>query len=744
MHRAPLQIVAVASVVLVLPGCGGGGGGSAVATPTVSIKASAANVQSGGSVTLTWSSANATACTASGSWSGAQATSGSESQTVAATSSYTLTCTGVGGSGSGTATVTAWSAPQPLISADANAILTGNSVTLTWSAKNASTCAGGDALSGTLPTSGTQASAALTTTTVFSVSCGNPVFGAVTASVTVTVSTTFTATLAVQYQVPGPPVLNAAHTQFVPDWGHPLARPVPFVWVQMRDPSNSVAAQGFADANGMVSLGGLNPSVKYTPVILSAIQNAPLGLDFAVLNNTTPTDTSQPTYRARYPVYGVGPSTPYTPGLRLAVQSLGTATIPDGWSTSSNTLVDANRLAAPFALLANAVFEAQIVSSAVGGTPTWRPLSILWSTRNKGGLSAPPNEMDQGLVTGSGGYYNSGHRGVDASGNETGTPFAEDLEFISGDQSFEPMDLYPFVLTHEMGHFTQTLFSTRSSPGGDHSYSDFEDPTQAWIEGNASGIAALVLNTPQQNRVVQVSGQLVVVIEDPANYTINGNPQSWPLGWYQEATVTRLMWAMFDPGGAVKLSAPTVLAPMYTPAWKAGPWLNTPWAYSVQLAKLNAGSATAIASLADSLNIRTTGDDEWGSVESNAGERTTQDALPPYTTVTLGAPAATICSAGAPNDYNKESNVRYFRILGDGNSHTLTIQGPSGSVPLLNRHSFTAGASTFTTSGSLAPGYTTLAVGDCAVSLSEFSTDTAACNEPVSPGAEQCWSVSAQ
>lgn len=744
MRGALLRIVAIASVVLAFPGCGGGGGGAAPAMPTVSIAASAANVRSGGSVTLTWSSANATSCTASGAWSGTQATSGSQTQTITATSRYTLSCTGAGGSGSGTATVTAWSAPQPLIAADANAILTGNSVTLTWSSKNASTCAGGDALSGSLPTSGSQSSALLTTTTVFSVSCGNPVFGAVKASVTVAVSSTFTATFAVQYQVPGPPVVNAAHTQFVPDWVHPLAKPVPFVWAQMRDPGNNVAAQGFADANGVVSLGGLNPSVKYTPVILAAIQDPALGLDFAVLNNTMPVDTSQPTYRARYPVYGVGPATPYTPGLRLAVQSLGTATIPDGWSTTSSTLVDANRLAGPFALLANAVLEAQIVSGAVGGTPSWRPLSILWSTKNKGGLSAPPNEMDQGLVTGSGGYYNGGHPGVDASGNETGAPFAEDLEFISGDQSFEPMDLYPFVLTHEMGHFTQTLFSTRSSPGGDHSYSDFEDPTQAWIEGNASGIAALVLNTPQQNRVVQVSGQLVVVIEDPSNYTVNGNPQSWPLGWYQEATVTRLMWELFDPGGAVKLTAPTVLAPMYTSAWKAGPWLNTSWAYSVQLAKLSAGNATAIATLADSLNIRTTGDDEWGAAETSVGERSAQDTLPAYTTVTLGASAATICSAGAPNDYNKESNVRYFRILGDGNSHTVTIQGPSGSVPVLNRHSFTAGSNTFTASGPLAAGYTALAVGDCSVSLSEFSTGTASCNEPVSPGAEQCWSVSAQ
>ena len=741
-----LRVAVLGSIVLALQACGGGGGGGGPSTPlpTVSISASAANVQTNGSVTLTWSSTNTTSCAASGAWSGSQATSGSASETVADTSSYTLTCSGAGGSTSGTAKVTAWGAPHPAISADTTALLSGNTVTLTWSSVSANACTGADGLSGTLATSGSKTSPVLTTSRVFSVSCSNPVFAAVKASVTVNVSTTFTATFTVQYQVPGAPVLIATHTQYVPDWAHPVSKPVPFVWVQFRDPSNNLAQQGFANASGVVSIAGLNPTVKYTPVVLSAINDPAHGLDFGVLNNTAAVDVTQPSYRARYPVYAIAPTTPYTPNTRLGIQSLGTLTAPDGWNSTTSALVDGNRLAGPFALLANAVHEAQIVSSAVGGTPTWRPLTILWSTKNKGGLSAPPSQMDQGLVTGSGGYYNSTHPGVDTSGNETGAPISEDLEFISGDQSFEPMDLYPFVLTHEMGHFTQTLFSTRSSPGGDHAYTDYEDPTLAWIEGNASGIAALVLNSPQQNRVLQVSGQLVVVIEDPSNYTINGNVQSWPLGWFQEATVTRLMWQLYDPAGAVKLSAPAVLAPMYTAAWKAGPWFNTPWAYSVQLGKLNVANAAAIDTLADSLNIRTTGNDEWGSIETNPGGLAAQDALPPYTTVTLGAPAVTLCSAGARNDYNKQSSIRYFRILGDGASHSVTLQGPSGTVPVLNRDSFTAGANTFTATGVLANGYTVLGVGDCAVSLSEFSTDTASCNEPASPPPEQCWSVSAQ
>jgi hypothetical protein len=295
-----------------------------------------------------------------------------------------------------------------------------------------------------------------------------------------------------------------------------------------------------------------------------------------------------------------------------------------------------------------------------------------------------------------------------------------------------------------MGHFTQNLFSTQVSPGGVHAYDDYEDPTQAWIEGNASGIAALVLNTPHQNRIVVVNSVLTVEIVDPSTYTVNDNPQPWPLGWYQEATVTRLMWQLYDPKGSITLSAPTVLAPMYTQAWMTGPWLNTPWAYTVQLAKLNPSSTTAIVSLADSLNIKSTGDDEWGSTETNVGNRSTQDALPPYTTVTIGGGPTTVCSAGAPNDYNKESNVRYMRVAGDGSSHTLTVQGPSGTVPLVSRSLFSAGSNVFSTSSTLPTGYLAFFVGDCSVSGSQFPTVTAACNEPATPAAEQCWTVSVQ
>ena len=734
----------LAAAAAMLAACGGGGGNSSAPAPapTVTLAASAKDVAVNGSDTLTWTSTNASGCVASGGWSGSLAPSGSKAVTVAASATYTITCTGSGGSANASTGVTAWSAPHPVISADTTSLLANNTVQLTWSSTNATACTGQDGLAGvSVGTSGSETSPELTATTVFSIACSNPAFGPVKGSVTVSVSTTYTAVITVSYQVPGAPVLSGSF--YVPDWANPEANPVPFVWVEMQDPSSHVVSTAYADASGKATLTGLNPAVVYTPVIRSKMSDPALGLDFVVLNNTAPVDTSQPTYRARYAPYAnAGPA--YTADKRSATQSLGTLTATDGWDSTQNGLVDAKRFAGPYALLANATREAQIVSAAIGGKPAWRPLTILWSVRNKGGLSAPPNETDQGYVTGVGGFYNSGHKGVDASGTETGAQVSEDFEFLSGDQTTEPMDIYPWVLTHEMGHFTQSLFSTLETPGGNHSYFDYQDPTLAWIEGNASGIAALVLNTSSQNRVVMNAGVLTVNVFDIADGTVNGNPQGWPLGWFQESTTTRLMWELYDPNGTIRLSAPAVLAPMYSTTWTSAPWLNTPWAYAVQLAKTNTANTTAIDSLSDSLHIKATGDDEWGAAETSAGDRTTKDALAPYTTVTIGGGPVQMCSAGAPNDYNKESNVRYLRVMGDGATHKLTVTGPTGTVPLVNRFLFTAGSSTYTDTGTIDAGYLVLSIGDCSVADSQFSSNTAACSEPATPATEQCWSVSVQ
>ncbi len=543
----------------------------------------------------------------------------------------------------------------------------------------------------------------------------------------------------VQYQRPGAPIVNTAGTYYVPDWAHPIVAPVPYVFVEMDDPTGKAVQATYADANGVASFTGLDPRLTYTPQIRSRIKAAPLGVDFEVLNNTAPVDTSQGAFRSRYSGYSTSfPA--YTP-TSLVQQAL-TVTAPDGWDASMGKLVDANRVAAPYELLAYAYTEAVTVSAAAGGAPL-RTLTILWSVANKGGLAAPPDNYDQGTVTGSGGFYASAHGSIDAAGTDSGSNLSEDYIFLSGDQTAEAMDIYPSVMTHEMGHFAQSLFSTGQSPGGDHSYNDYQDPTLAWIEGSASGIAALVMNTPTQDRLAYVSGEIVVGIYDISDNTISGNPQSWPIGWYQESTTTAMMWAVHDPKGPMHLSAAATLAPMFSSSWNQGPYINMIWAYAYLLKQRNAGVAAAIDAWSLAHNIDSAGNDVWGTKETHVGNRSAQDALPPYTTINIGQ-TVQICSAGAPLEYNKQSNSRYLFLKGDGAPHTLSVQGPSGTVPLLSGIAFTAGSTSTSQSGTVPPQGVVTVVGDCSVSYGQFSSDTAVCAEPAAPPAEQCWSVTWQ
>jgi hypothetical protein len=639
------------------------------------------------------------------------------------------------GGGSGASTPAAPAPTAALTSSGAN-VPTNGSVTLSWSSTNATSCTASGSWVGALGPSGSKPVVVAQNST-YSLSCQGA-GGNATASVTVT-ATPMVLTVTVQYQRPGSPIINTAGTYYVPDWAHPVVAPVPYVFVEMDDANGKSVQATFADVNGVARFTGLDPRLQYTPQIRSRIKDVLLGADFEVLNNTAPFDTSQGAFRSRYTGYSTSFSA-YTP-TNLIQQAL-TVTAPDGWDASTGKLVDANRVAAPYELLAYAYTEAATVSAAAGGAAL-RPLTILWSVANKGGLAAPPDNYDQGTVTGSGGFYASDHGSIDASGTDSGSSLGEDYIFLSGDQTFEAMDIYPSVMTHEMGHFAQALFSTGQSPSGDHSYNDYQDPTLAWIEGSASGIAALVMNTPTQDRLAYVSGEIVVGIYDISNNTVSGNPQTWPVGWYQESTITAMMWAVHDPQGPMHLSAAATLAPMFSSSWKQGPYLNMIWPYTYLLKQSNAGAAAAIDAWSTAHNIVSAGNDVWGTSEIHPGNRTVQDSLPPYTRINIGQ-TVQVCSAGVPLEYNKESNSRYLLLNGDGASHTLSVQGPPGTVPLLSGNAFTAGSISTSQSGVVPTQGVVSTVGDCSVSYSQYGSDTAACAEPAAPPAEQCWSVTWQ
>jgi len=178
--------------------CTGPGGVSPVikaginVVPIATLAASPTAVASGSAATLTWSSSNASACTASGGWSGALATNGTMSTgPVAQTTSYSLTCKGPAGTSkiaSATVTVAGSAAPTVTLTTSSGAVASGGSATLTWNSTNATSCTASGGWSGTLATSGTQSTGALTLTTSYSITCSGAAGTSNVATATVTVA----------------------------------------------------------------------------------------------------------------------------------------------------------------------------------------------------------------------------------------------------------------------------------------------------------------------------------------------------------------------------------------------------------------------------------------------------------------------------------------------------------------------------------------------------------------------------
>jgi hypothetical protein len=160
-----------------------------VVAPALTLSSTPATVSAGQSSMLNWTAAAAVSCLASGGWSGTVASDGSQSTgPLNENTTYNLSCSGPGGSSSRSITVLVTTAPPTVtLTAVPSSIGIGGSTSLTWNSTNANFCTAGGGWSGTLGTSGSQGTAALTVTTDFDLTCFGA-GGSTTQTATVTVA----------------------------------------------------------------------------------------------------------------------------------------------------------------------------------------------------------------------------------------------------------------------------------------------------------------------------------------------------------------------------------------------------------------------------------------------------------------------------------------------------------------------------------------------------------------------------
>jgi hypothetical protein len=564
-----------------------------------------------------------------------------------------------------------------------------------------------------------------------------------------------TVTIVARYQRPGQAQIDGS----APQWTAPVTAVIPNIWVELWTPSGELHAAGYADNNGRITFRTLKPDGTYIPVLKSRAFTGSYpngypasGFDLWVVDNTLRQDGSSFS-RQRYPLHSLAFS-PFSLSPTESGQTF-TVTATLGWDAVGKALDDSKRFSAPFAIIAD-VIRQQTAVSAVGATNKVNRLTILWSPKNRGGLiDGEAENYDLGIVSGAGAFYSSCAAKILSSGVRSGCQeeaLARDIPeiWLSGSQTFEVMEFSTQVIAHELTHFTQAQSQRNFSPGGSHSFGDFQDITLVHHEGFATGAATLIAESPKLERLFPSGGRIVSSFDDYSKVSPNS-----PLGWFQERTFATFIWRLFDPAGSIRLSASDIYAPYYSSSWKNGFLVPNIWAYGKILKDLQPSKSSAIDSLGATLNITLAGNDVMGSTEMISGIRTERQTFPVVATLPLNG-SIQLCSAGKPYEYNKMSNRRYFRVLGDGRDKVYKITGPSDTVPYsfiftttANDRGFELFSKGSRSTGRVLPSGTGTFWGyitECTVGrFGSSAEENGSCGDvPYTPPLEQCWTITVE
>ncbi|MFK8030998.1 MAG: choice-of-anchor U domain-containing protein [Gammaproteobacteria bacterium] len=175
-------VTADTEFVLVCSGAGGQADSTVLVnvlidTPTLAFAAAPSSIEFDGSTTLTWSATGSDSCQAFGSWSGPKGTSGTEQiSNLTNDGSYVLLCNGPGGEVDQTVSVTVSDSPPPVVDffASPDSVAFGDSVTLSWTTQNATSCEAFGGWSGAQELDGSLIVTDMQSSTNFTLLCSGP------------------------------------------------------------------------------------------------------------------------------------------------------------------------------------------------------------------------------------------------------------------------------------------------------------------------------------------------------------------------------------------------------------------------------------------------------------------------------------------------------------------------------------------------------------------------------------------
>lgn len=421
------------------------------------------------------------------------------------------------------------------------------------------------------------------------------------------------------------------------NFGSTRQAPVVGVTVQALAASGSVLATTVSGADGRYSLSVPGNAQFRIRALAERRQTGTPGWDVRVQDNT----------RSGEPVYAMESALITAAGENL-VRNLNA---PSGWTGSAYTQP---RVAAPFAILDSMRTAKQKVLSVAPNT-AFPVLRIGWSPNN-----VESDEFRPGL-------------------GEIITTFAAgDRIYVLGDASSDTDEYDEHVLIHEWGHYYEDNLARVDSPGGIHSLAFRLDLRVAFSEGWGNAWAGMALNDPMYRDTGRPG-----VPSDTFGFNLNAGSSAVE-GWYSEATVGGLLWDIYDADNSgldqLSLGFGPIDAVLRGPQ-RTTPALTSIYTFLFHLKQQQPGSTAVLDAMAQARGIRSTGQDIWGTTETNNGGVT--QALPIYLPLAVGGPSVEACTRATSSEYdNRIGNRRFLRVAIDSaGTYSFEAQGPQGSRP---------------------------------------------------------------
>lgn len=618
-----------------------------------------------------------------------------------------LAACGGGGGGASTGNPNPTPAPTVTLTANPTSITAGQTVTLTWSSTNATSCSASGGWSGAKAISGTEVSAALSGATTFSLNCTGT-GGSTSASVSVSLvsppALTFTAAqTAITTNYPTTLTWSSTNaTACTASGGWTGARPTSGTdstglvaaastfTLTCTGPGGSTSQQVnvtvTTPAAGQIVVSGrvtfdrlpfnatLGTGLSSTPVAsparevvveISGALNASTTSDAGGYYAFTAAESSSVTLRARAQLLRTG--SPPTWNFRVLNNTnsdalyvlqgptfnTGTTYAPNNLSAGSGfngTTYTGVRAAAPFAIL-DTVYNAKQLILSADAAAVLPPLNLYWSSANR---PASPFCADQGDIGTS--FYFSDPSGT--ATDDCSAPLPEGIyilgDFANGNGDTDEFDAH--VIAHEFGHYFEDRFSRSDSIGGQHTLGDRLDLRVAFGEGWGNAFGAMSLGDPQyRDSSSGISDDFGFNLE-----TDSANNQ----GWFSEASVGEILWDIFDNNSTPESGDTVALgfAPVF--AVMTGPQVNTDaltsiFTFATALRAANSSASGAIADLLSGEQIA--GNNAFGANETNIGGD--PSVLPVYQDIALNSPLTNVCSrAISGSDGNKLGNRHFLRF----------------------------------------------------------------------------------